>query len=123
MLVLTRAKEEAIMIGHQIEVKILDVRGDRVRVGIVAPAEVAVHRKEVYLSIQRENLEAAKAQSEGLSGAVTLYKRRGGSSASEDTPGSHAKNESSPEGPGGTSSECRSAAKRDPGTNPAGSDR
>jgi carbon storage regulator len=61
VLVLTRGVDEAIMIGHDVEVKVLEVRGDRVRIGIRAPAAVPVHRKEVYEAIQRENVEAARA--------------------------------------------------------------
>lgn len=61
MLVLTRGVDEAIMIGHDVEVMVLEVRGDRVRIGIRAPAAVPVHRKEVYEAIQRENVEAARA--------------------------------------------------------------
>jgi carbon storage regulator len=63
MLVLSRLKEEAIMIGDAIEVRVLDVRGDRVRLGILAPPEVSVHRKEVFLAIQQENLAASRAES------------------------------------------------------------
>lgn len=59
MLVLTRKEDESIMIGDDIEVKILDVKDSQVKVGIVAPRDVAVHRREVYLAIQAENKEAA----------------------------------------------------------------
>jgi carbon storage regulator len=52
MLVLTRKKQQSIMIGDNIEIAILDVVGDKVRVGIQAPREVAVFRKEVFLEIQ-----------------------------------------------------------------------
>lgn len=61
MLVLTRAVNEAIMIGDGIEVTIVEVKGGKVRIGIAAPASVAVHRKEVYLAIKQANLEAAQA--------------------------------------------------------------
>ncbi len=54
MLVLTRHKDESIIIGDDIEITIIDVRGDKVRLGINAPREVSVHRKEVYEAIQRE---------------------------------------------------------------------
>lgn len=59
MLVLTRRENESIMIGDSIEVKILDVKEHQVKVGIAAPKDVAVHRKEVYLAIQAENEHAA----------------------------------------------------------------
>ncbi len=54
MLVLQRTLEESIMIGDDIEIKIVDVRGDRVRLGITAPKNVPVHRKEIWEAIQRE---------------------------------------------------------------------
>lgn len=59
MLVLTRREDESIMIGDDIEVKLLDIKDSQVKVGIVAPRDVAVHRREVYLAIQAENQEAA----------------------------------------------------------------
>ena len=59
MLVLTRKENESIMIGDDIEVKLLDIKDSQVKIGIVAPREVAVHRREVYLAIQAENQEAA----------------------------------------------------------------
>jgi len=54
MLVLSRQRDESIMIGDQIEITIVDIRGDKVRLGISAPSEVPVHRQEVYDAIQRE---------------------------------------------------------------------
>ena len=54
MLVLSRLKGESIMLGDDVEVTIVDVRGDKVRLGITAPRSVSVHRKEIYLTIQRE---------------------------------------------------------------------
>ena len=59
MLVLSRQRDETIMIGDDIELTVVDIRGDKVRLGIKAPARVAVHRKEVYDAIKRENEEAA----------------------------------------------------------------
>ena len=58
MLVLSRKKDESIMIGNQIELKILSVDGDQVKLGIVAPKNVKVYRSEVYESIQQQNKEA-----------------------------------------------------------------
>lgn len=58
MLVLSRKKDESIMIGDQIELKILSVDGDQVKIGIVAPKSVKVYRTEVYESIQQQNKEA-----------------------------------------------------------------
>ena len=60
MLVLSRRKDETIMIGDDIEITIVDVRGDTVRLGIQAPRSVSVHRKEIYDAIQAENIAAAK---------------------------------------------------------------
>ena len=62
MLVLSRQRDESIIIGDNIVVTIVDVRGDKVRLGIEAPREVSVHRREVYEAIQRENLAASKIQ-------------------------------------------------------------
>lgn len=55
MLVLSRHRDESIMIGDNISITIVDIRGDKVRIGISAPANVPVHRQEVYDAIQREN--------------------------------------------------------------------
>lgn len=60
MLVLSRQRDETIMIGDEIEITVVDIRGDKVRLGIAAPARIAVHRKEVYESIRRENEQAAR---------------------------------------------------------------
>ncbi len=60
MLVLSRQRDESIIIGDNIVVTIVDVRGDKVRLGIEAPREVSVHRREVYEAIQRENQQAAQ---------------------------------------------------------------
>ncbi len=62
MLVLSRQKDESIVIGDDVEITIVDVRGDKVRLGINAPREISVHRKEIYNAIQKE-----KAQNGGTS--------------------------------------------------------
>ncbi len=62
MLVLSRQRDESIVIGDNVIVTIVDVRGDRVRLGIEAPREVSVHRREVYDAIQRENQQASQIQ-------------------------------------------------------------
>lgn len=64
MLVLSRQRDESIIIGDNIVITIVDIRGDKVRLGIEAPKEVPVHRQEVYDAIQREN-------NRGQSGNVT----------------------------------------------------
>jgi carbon storage regulator len=63
MLVLSRQKDESIMIGDDVEITIVDVRGDKVRLGINAPRSVSVHRKEVYNAIQKEKAAAGAANS------------------------------------------------------------
>ncbi|HRI87792.1 MAG TPA: carbon storage regulator CsrA [Candidatus Hydrogenedentes bacterium] len=59
MLVLTRREDESIMIGDDIVVKVLDLKENQVKIGIVAPKSVAVHRQEIYEAIQAENAQAA----------------------------------------------------------------
>lgn len=58
MLVLSRQRDESIMIGDNVEITIVDVRGDKVRLGITAPKEIPVHRREIYDAIQREKAAA-----------------------------------------------------------------
>lgn len=67
MLVLTRKLNEAIQIGENIEVKIVGIEGDQIKLGITAPKEVDVHRKEIYLQIQEENKQALNNQLDLLS--------------------------------------------------------
>ena len=55
MLALTRKKGEALVINNNIEVTVLEIRGDQIKIGISAPKDVPVYRKEVYLQIQKEN--------------------------------------------------------------------
>ncbi|HNT86351.1 MAG TPA: carbon storage regulator CsrA, partial [Candidatus Hydrogenedentes bacterium] len=70
-LVLTRKENESIMIGNDIEVKVLDLRDNQVKLGIVAPRAVVVHRREVYLAIHAENAQAANAPNiDAVSGLV-----------------------------------------------------
>ena len=60
MLVLSRQRDETIMIGDEIEITVVDIRGDKIRLGITAPTRIAVHRKEVYEAIRSENEHAAR---------------------------------------------------------------
>lgn len=60
MLVLSRQRDESIIIGDNVVITVVDVRGDKVRLGIDAPVEIPVHRREVYEAIQRENKRAAE---------------------------------------------------------------
>ena len=62
MLVLSRQRDESIMIGDNVEIIIVDVRGDKVRLGITAPKEIPVHRREIYDAIQREKNQKKEPQ-------------------------------------------------------------
>ena len=62
MLVLSRQRDESIMIGDNVEIIIVDVRGDKVRLGITAPKEIPVHRREIYDAIQREKSQKKEPQ-------------------------------------------------------------
>ena len=78
MLVLSRQRDETIMIGDDVEITIVDTRGDKVRIGITAPTHIPVHRKEVYEAIQRENRAAAGLKPEDLPpGSGRAGRRRG----------------------------------------------
>lgn len=66
MLVLTRNANQSIMIGHDVVVTVLEIRGDQVRLGIRAPRSVDVHREEVYAALQRANRSAATATGKTL---------------------------------------------------------
>ena len=65
MLALSRKKQEAWVINNNIEITILDIKGDQVKIGISAPKDVSVYRKEVYLQIQEANKEAMNANDLG----------------------------------------------------------
>lgn len=62
MLVLTRKVHQSIMIGDEIEIVVLEVRGEQVRLGIRAPKNVTVHRQEIYSQIKQENIGAAETR-------------------------------------------------------------
>ncbi len=76
MLVLTRKKGEAIVLNDDIEITILGIDGDQIKLGINAPKNVDIYRKEVYLSIQEENKKAAK-QSVSLDALHSILKKNG----------------------------------------------
>ena len=59
MLVLSRLRDETIMIGDDVEITVVDIKGNKVRLGITAPRQIQVHRKEVYEAIKRERAEDA----------------------------------------------------------------
>ena len=71
MLVLSRQRDESIIIGDNIVVTIVDIRGDKVRLGINAPTEIPVHRQEIYEAIQRENRRASQVQPRDARGLGT----------------------------------------------------
>lgn len=71
MLVLSRQRDESIIIGENIVITVVDIRGDKVRLGIQAPTEIPVHRQEVYEAIQREQ---GKVPAEGAVTEATLNK-------------------------------------------------
>ena len=62
MLVLSRKTNESIIIGDNVEIKIVEVKGEYVKLGITAPRSISVHRKEIYEAIKRENEQAARTQ-------------------------------------------------------------
>jgi len=70
MLVLTRKSNQSIMIGDDIEVSVLAIMGEKVRIGIQAPRDIPVFRKEVYLEIQQERLDAGKEAREEVDEAL-----------------------------------------------------
>lgn len=78
MLVLTRKKGESIIIQDQIELTILSVEGDTVKVGIAAPKHVDIFRKEVYLSIQEANRESVAPQQSDLSALINSLRSESG---------------------------------------------
>ncbi len=77
MLVLARRLNESIMIGDEIEVVIIDIKGDQVKLGIRAPKRVAVHRKEVYEEIKKENIAAmeSKYNTENIKELTDFFKK------------------------------------------------
>jgi carbon storage regulator len=72
MLVLTRKTGEAIQIGDDIEITILSVKGDQIKLGINAPKNIEIHRKEIYVSIQEENEQASK----GISNLFDIFAKK-----------------------------------------------
>jgi len=72
MLALSRKKNEALVINNNVEITILEIKGDQVKIGITAPKEVPVYRKEVYLQIQNANKEAV-ADVEGMEALKNLF--------------------------------------------------
>lgn len=78
MLVLTRKKDQTIVINDNIEITVLDIQGDQVRIGINAPRNVSIHRKEVYLEIQEENRKASETENVSLDNIMKLARKDNG---------------------------------------------
>ena len=74
MLVLSRKKDESIIVNGNIEIKVIAIDDGKVRIGIAAPKEIDIHRKEIYLEIQTENQEAAKGSLQ-LGDLTKLFKK------------------------------------------------
>ena len=72
MLVLTRRANQSIMIGHEIVVTVLEVRGDQVRLGIKAPRSIDVHREEIFVQLQQANRDAVPQSNDALETLVDL---------------------------------------------------
>ena len=73
MLILTRKLGEGVRIGDDVVVKIVEIRGSQVRLGIAAPRPIPVHREEVYQMIRRQNELAAKSAPKSLEGIASLW--------------------------------------------------
>jgi len=76
MLVLSRQRDESIMIGDDVEIIIVDVRGDKVRLGITAPKNIPVHRREIYDAIQREKSEKKESEKQPEKEAKTKQEEK-----------------------------------------------
>ncbi|MCS0673403.1 carbon storage regulator CsrA [Cytobacillus firmus] len=76
MLVLTRRLKESIMIGDDIEISIVSIEGDQVKLGISAPKNVDIHRKEIYLSIQQENSSATQTEASAIESLSSFFKKK-----------------------------------------------
>ena len=86
MLVLTRKKDQALIISDNIEITVLDIQGDQIRLGVEAPKSVKIFRKELYLEIQEENKNAARRASQVPAGNLDSLLNLKGSAKSSATP-------------------------------------
>ncbi len=76
MLVLTRKKGQSLMIGHDIELSIIDIQGDQVRIGINAPKSVTIHRKEIFEEIKKENITAVAGKQTNIQILNDKFKKK-----------------------------------------------
>jgi len=76
MLVLSRKRDESIIIGDDVVITVVDIKGEQVKIGVTAPRTVSIHRKEVYEAIQDENRAAAKSKAQNLSSLVNVIQKR-----------------------------------------------
>lgn len=76
MLVLTRKSGEGILLGNQIKLVIVEIKGNQVKLGIEAPSHFTIYREEVYRRIQEENVMAARVDRSALSGIEELWKKK-----------------------------------------------
>lgn len=76
MLILSRKKNESIIINDNIEVMVTDISGENVKLGIRAPRHISIHRKEIYEAIKRENMAAAKTRGVDLNSLRSLLRKK-----------------------------------------------
>ncbi len=76
MLVLTRKLNESIMIGNDIEITVFAVEGEQIKLGINAPKQIEIHRKEIYLSIQQENNQALNTEINLLTNLSEFFRKK-----------------------------------------------
>ena len=86
MLVLSRERGETVNIGDEIEVTVIDIRGDKVRLGVSAPRHVSVHRKEVYEAIKRQQKEASSSSPSSSTGSSDQHPGADAADVSDGTP-------------------------------------
>ena len=84
MLVLTRRANQSIMIGHDIVVTVLEVRGDQVRLGIKAPRSIDVHREEIFVQLQQANRDAVAQSGEALQALTEVASDNGNTAPSDN---------------------------------------